>query len=448
MTNERDGVVHDFTHRRDVEHAEIVLPEGVNGGRLDPLYRGVLWNVAEFAEKRCDARTAREVEVTLPAELSAQVRRELAVGFGRELAQRYGVAVDVSIHAPHEWGDQRNHHAHLLMTTRKIEGVEIGKGGRVRLGEKAELELSDAQRKAKGLLSGAKEIDALRARWAELQNAALERAQERDRVDHRSYARRGLAITPTQHLGPAAAAQEREGIVTERGDLNRAALAEREARRELVLAREDLYQERLEQRERKALLAGKPEDEGLARQVEQDRRERLEHAVALTERRIERREGKARRREIQPTLITQAKRVKEWLRESLERVGEWVKEKVQQAKLALGWSASGVESAGEHTPDTRPAAGIDPARVAAGVEAFQEKFALRQRAEAGMEAFRERFERQQASQAAQQEKQKQQDPSRRRDQKLEPEHTPEHEPDKHPQRSRGRSRSRDYGPEL
>lgn len=424
LTNEHDGVVHDFTRRRDVEHAEIVLPEGIHGGQLEGLYRGILWNVAEAAEKRCDARTAREVEIALPAELSADARRDLAVGFGREFAQRYGVAVDVSIHAPHAWGDQRNHHAHLLMSTRKIEAVE--RGGLVRLGEKAELELSDAKRKALGLGRAAQEIDTLRARWAELQNRALERARELDRVDHRSFKRRGLEITPTQHLGPAAAAQERRGVETERGDGNRAVRAEREASSALVLARGDLHQERLEQRERQALLAVKPEDEGLARQVEQNRRERLEHAVALAERRVERRERKVRDRQIAPAFLAQAKRMQEWLCERLERVGEWVSEKIAAARRSLGLSV----------------AGPDPEQVAAGVEAFKEKFALRQRAEAGAEKFRQAFEQRQALRAEQHPQPQNQQTLARGGKPFEPGHAPGHEPDQRPQRSR------DHGPEL
>ena len=357
LTNERDGVVHDFTHRRDVEHAEIVLPEGVHGGQLEGLYRGILWNVAEAAEKRCDARPAREVEIALPAELSAEARRALAVGFGRELAQRYGVAVDVSIHAPHAWGDQRNHHAHLLMTTRRVEGME--EGGGVRLGEKSDLELSDTKRKARGLGRAAEEIESIRGLWAGRQNQALEQAREAARVDHRSFERQGLAGRPTQHLGPGAAAQERRGVETERGDRNRAVLAERQARQDLVLARADLQSERLAQRERRARLAVNPEDEGLARQVEQDRRERLDHAVALAERRSERRQEAVRRHEIKPYLIEQARRARAWLQEQAGRVREWLLERIDEWRQRR--AAQELRHERERSPGDRRVAAADRA---------------------------------------------------------------------------------------
>ncbi len=46
-------------------------------------------------------------------------------------------------------------------------------------------------------------------RWAEMQNAALERANVPERVDHRSHQRRGIEQEATVHMGPSATAMER-----------------------------------------------------------------------------------------------------------------------------------------------------------------------------------------------------------------------------------------------
>ncbi|MEY2336418.1 MobA/MobL family protein, partial [Acidithiobacillus ferrianus] len=54
LENQRDGLVHDFSRRSGVEHAEIVVPEGINAEWAKD--RSVLWNAAEAAEKRKDAR--------------------------------------------------------------------------------------------------------------------------------------------------------------------------------------------------------------------------------------------------------------------------------------------------------------------------------------------------------------------------------------------------------
>ncbi|TCL63187.1 MobA/MobL family protein, partial [Rhizobium sp. BK251] len=86
LTNARDGLTHDFSNRQGVEHAEIVLPEGVSAAWARN--RSALWNAAERAEKRSDARVAREFEVALPHELSADQRLALTRAFARHLADR------------------------------------------------------------------------------------------------------------------------------------------------------------------------------------------------------------------------------------------------------------------------------------------------------------------------------------------------------------------------
>ena len=143
LTNERDGLTHDFTRRDGVEHSEIVLPEGVSAEWA--LDRSALWNAAELAEKRKDARVAREFEIALPHELSQDERLEAARAFARDLADRYGAAVDFAIHAPHQPSDVRNHHAHVMMTTRKVISEGLGRQDLYRAGE----QMADRQRSAR-----------------------------------------------------------------------------------------------------------------------------------------------------------------------------------------------------------------------------------------------------------------------------------------------------------
>jgi hypothetical protein len=99
VPDERTGLVFDYSRKRGVEHTEIVLPARVAESAEWALDRARLWNAAETAENRKDARVAREYEVALPHELNAHQRRELVRGFARELAERHGCAVDVAIHA-------------------------------------------------------------------------------------------------------------------------------------------------------------------------------------------------------------------------------------------------------------------------------------------------------------------------------------------------------------
>ncbi|HDS1324769.1 TPA: MobA/MobL family protein, partial [Stenotrophomonas maltophilia] len=86
------GTVHDYTRRQGVAFSALCLPGEQTADRAE------FWNRVEAHHKRGDAITCREVEVALPAELSAEKRQELAHGFARHLAERYGVAADVAIH--------------------------------------------------------------------------------------------------------------------------------------------------------------------------------------------------------------------------------------------------------------------------------------------------------------------------------------------------------------
>ena len=211
LINERDGVTHDYTRKRGVLSSFIVAPARAEAWASD---RSGLWNRAEAAEARKDAKVAREYELALPAELPERDREALARQFAEVVVERFGVVADVALHAPHREGDQRNWHAHILTTTRAAN--ENGLGAKTRVLDSPKT-------------SGA-EIEALRELWAAQVNAALERAHVGERVDHRSFARRGLEQAPTVHLGPAATALERRGIQTGLGDVNRAVAATEEAR--------------------------------------------------------------------------------------------------------------------------------------------------------------------------------------------------------------------------
>ena len=74
---------------------------------------------------------AREWELALPVEMQPADRITLARDFAKALTERYGVAVDMCIHAPAKKGDDKNHHAHLLTTTRNFVNVGFGETTRI-----------------------------------------------------------------------------------------------------------------------------------------------------------------------------------------------------------------------------------------------------------------------------------------------------------------------------
>jgi hypothetical protein len=72
-----------------------------------------------------------------------------------------------------------------------------------------------------------------RESWAEAVNQSLERNGRDERIDHRSHAARGLDEQPTVHEGVIARALERQGIVSDRCELNRQIKADNALLREL-----------------------------------------------------------------------------------------------------------------------------------------------------------------------------------------------------------------------
>ena len=112
-------------------------------------------------------------------------------------------AIDVAIHRPHREGDTRNHHAHLLATTRVV--TDAG------LGSKTSIEWKDADRTKRGLESGRVEVTAIRSRWAAIVNEHLAEHGHAARIDHRSLDAQGIDREPTYHKGPAVTAIERRG---------------------------------------------------------------------------------------------------------------------------------------------------------------------------------------------------------------------------------------------
>lgn len=231
IRDERTGELFDHSRRTDVMHKEIVLPSRFAGTDMSwVLDRSALWNAAEVAESRKNARVAREYLVALPYELTHAQRVGLALRFSQELADRHGFAVDLAIHAPRPDRDPRNFHAHLLTTTREVSPTGLG--------AKTDLDVSSAARKERGLGSNLEELYAVRERWARLTNAALRQANLEVRVDHRSLAAQGIDREPRPRMPVGAWYAEQQGQRSEIAETIRAAYRARiQARVERATAR-------------------------------------------------------------------------------------------------------------------------------------------------------------------------------------------------------------------
>ena len=241
LVNEWDGVTHDYTAKKNVAYSEIMLPSHAPPAFQD---RSILWNSVEQIEKSKDSQLARDLEISLPIELSKSEQIELARAYIRDTFVSAGMCADFSFH-----DKEGNPHIHILLTVRPLkengewdakcrkvydldeQGQRIpdGKGGRKNHRE----DTVDWNSREK--------VEAWRAAWAEYANRALEAAGRPERIDHRSYKRQGVDQIPTIHMGVAAVQMERRGIRTEKGDVNRQIAADNKLLKEIKARITRLY---------------------------------------------------------------------------------------------------------------------------------------------------------------------------------------------------------------
>lgn len=195
IEDQRTGTVHDYRRKKGVVTSLLL---GYAGTREE------LWNAVEKHAPRANSQIAREVRLALPHEISDEARLSVVAKLASWLRDQYQVAVDAAIHRPARGGDERNDHAHLLLTPFTVQGDQMG--------DKIAILNDRATSQA--------EIEKIRAKASELIQAVV---QDKAAWDHRSFKERGIDRIPTLHRGKAATYLERRtGILTEIGAKNSA----------------------------------------------------------------------------------------------------------------------------------------------------------------------------------------------------------------------------------
>ena len=268
--NNYDGVQHDYTRKRGLVAQQVFLPPNAPPEWKN---RETFWNAVEAAEKTKDSRLAREFVVALPVELGKTEWMRLLSEVIQTQFVAQGMCADMAIHDT----DGHNPHAHILLTVRPLnpdgtwqaktekeylcvkDGIEKGftasefktaqhdgweKQYQYKLdktGKKkayfppsvAEAQgLQRASKYPKSTKYGRQNLIAERwnseeqlclwqEAWAEYVNRFLEAAGREERIDHRSFADQGRDEQPTIHEGVVARALEKNGIVSDRCELNR-----------------------------------------------------------------------------------------------------------------------------------------------------------------------------------------------------------------------------------
>ncbi|MCP4619810.1 MAG: Ti-type conjugative transfer relaxase TraA [Bradyrhizobium sp.] len=198
LHDERLERSHDFSAKRGVVHSEVLLPENAPEAWND---RERLWNDVEAFEIRKDAQLAREVEFSLPREMTEAQGIELARDFARAEFVERGMIADLNVHWDIGEDGMPKPHAHVMLTMRGVD--ENGFGPKVRDWNRTEM------------------VERWRERWAELANERLAELDIDARIDHRSLEAQGIALEPQTQIGAPAKRIEGEGIEADRAEMHR-----------------------------------------------------------------------------------------------------------------------------------------------------------------------------------------------------------------------------------
>ena len=195
LTDHRTGETYDYRNKGHVISSFIMAPSDAPAWTQD---REELWNRTEEAERKNNATVAREWEVSIP--------RDIAVNeweaFTRQAVAPWvdaGAIADIAVHAPLDQHGGVNVHAHILLTTRKLDPSTETGFSKKKNDDLRKLHESGGKDGAEGKFGDA--LKSERERLAILMNEFLERANSPRRVSHLSNSARGLDQEPEPTMG-------------------------------------------------------------------------------------------------------------------------------------------------------------------------------------------------------------------------------------------------------
>lgn len=177
IADERTGKLRSHTNTR-------LAPDTVDLGSILPCGRrtdaATLWNSAEMADRRRNARPARTMNIALPLELSRAEQAQALDDFAAWIRKTFGAATTAALHLEHT----HNPHGHLMMATRAVD--DSGHFG--------------SRIKAFDGLGGRQTVRRIRAKWADICNQYLTRHGIAP-ITHLSLAAQGIDEEPMAHRG-------------------------------------------------------------------------------------------------------------------------------------------------------------------------------------------------------------------------------------------------------
>lgn len=190
-----------YHSRKDILYNAIFLPEHAPPTFYIPQ---ILCNTVDRAEKRYDARTAREFRAALPNELDSKELKKIVKEFIDKNFVAHNLCAIVAIHEGRNEDDpsKNNPHVHIIIPTRFVEAEGFSR-------------LKDREHDKKEY------IFFWRVEWARVVNRAYEKNHLPMRVSPYSLKVQGIDREPTKHLCLADYQREKRGERTTAGDEKR-----------------------------------------------------------------------------------------------------------------------------------------------------------------------------------------------------------------------------------
>ena len=237
-----------YAQRAGLQHVESAnLPAWANDDA------SAFWQTVD-EHSRANGRLYTEIEFALPKELSPQQGLELARAMAWNMSVRAEgqVPFTMAVHS-----DGNNPHVHLVLSSR----VDDDKDRPTTKDWFNQVASKRSTKTVGGAPTWSRETDKewlekVRSKWADLANSALEKAQHLERVDHRSYLRRGIDQVPTMHVGWAPKSRE----LRQRTNAKARQLNDRmsQARQLVELAKRELAKEQAAAKKLPAKQPGRP----------------------------------------------------------------------------------------------------------------------------------------------------------------------------------------------
>ncbi len=220
-----------YAERRAEAHAEYLTREGKHEHRaheLEASWSGNMpawapngrefWEAADIYE-RANGRVYTEIVTALPRELSRPEREALVKEFvAKEIGDRFPYTV--AIHNPRALDGGEQPHAHIMFSTRELDGIERGRELFFKRANDKHPELGGTKKSREWSRDSRENdrVNEVRSSWEKLANQALERGGFDERIDRRTLEAQGIDREPEPKMGPEVTQRLKRGMATEKGE--------------------------------------------------------------------------------------------------------------------------------------------------------------------------------------------------------------------------------------